>query len=99
MSTPEPRPKIRRPCDLKREHQKRFPESDFFAPESMKWAGDTMANFSVRKPKRVRNEHGVEFVAYELARMRPSARLKLTNSNWFHAETFDLVPGKFFEIV
>lgn len=38
---------IRTATDLKREHQRRFPDSPFFSRDSMRHFGDTIANYGV----------------------------------------------------
>lgn len=61
------------------------PDSLFFSRNNMKFAGDTMANYGV---KRTTINGGVE--VFELFRKKP-VMYGLAKSAYFHAETFKQV--------
>jgi len=65
---------------LKYHHEREHPKSLFFARESMKFFGDTMKNFGVRKVQRY----------YELYRRKP-VRNGHQTSSWFSMKNFERV--------
>jgi hypothetical protein len=59
------------PSDLKYTILGHHPESFFFDRKTMKFFGDTMANYGVRaKPVTVANSRGIEHTCWELYRKR-----------------------------
>ena len=78
------------PSQLKYEHERRFPGSIFFSPENMKFAGDTMRNFGVRKVRVEASYDGeVQVVdAWELYRKQPTPK-GLSKSFFFDSATFE----------
>jgi hypothetical protein len=81
------------PSELKREHEAAFPESEFFCRENMRFAGDTMRNYGVRK-EYVRERRGGWLVGHrdvwELYRKKP-VKNGLQTSAYFDRETFKRV--------
>jgi len=61
----------------------------FFTRETMRFFGDTMANYSVRRPRIIATREG-DALAYELARKKP-VRHGLQDSAFFKADTFERV--------
>lgn len=59
----------------------------FFTRETMRFFGDTMRNYGLRKPQPVTLYDGSTVQAYELFRRRP-VKHGLRASAWFNAETF-----------
>lgn len=62
----------------------------FFTRQSMRFFGDTMANYGVRQPQEVLTASGELVRAYELTRRRP-VKHGLHSSTWFCAKTFNRV--------
>lgn len=65
----------------------------FFTRRNMRFAGDTMRNFGVRKPVEIETQAGQKIMAYELFRRKPT-KYGLQNSFWFCAKTFNRVHPK-----
>lgn len=81
---------IRTPSDLRL-----FVEdagSSFFSRESMKFSGDTMRNYGLRRTI-IKTHSGDTVEAYELYRRQP-VKNGLRSSAYFHAETFRRVFGE-----
>jgi hypothetical protein len=72
---------IKNPSDLKWLMEK-DPDSKHFSRENMKFFGDTMSNFGLRKPKEIKDIMGDIRFAYELYRKRP-VKNGLDSSHWF----------------
>ena len=72
---------IKNPSDLKW-LMERDPDSVFFSRDNMKFFGDTMSNFGLRKPKEIEDIMGDIRFAYELYRKRP-VKNGLDSSSWF----------------
>lgn len=85
--------KITNPSQLKREVINAGNEPYFFAPKTMRYFGDTMRNYGVRKPVEIETNLGEIVKAYELFRKRP-VRGGRTESSWFHADSFKCVYPK-----
>lgn len=86
-----------RSCQLKALHDTGWPESRYFDRDTMRFIGDTMANYGVR-PARMMTPviNGVEQpprMVYELYRRKPVTGHygTLTASAYFDAETFEKV--------
>ena len=79
--------KIKTASDLKFAVESARQEPYFFTRETMKFFGDTMANYGIRQPVTVTTASGDTVPAYELTRRRP-VKHGLQDSAWFHAETF-----------
>ena len=75
--------------ELKYEVERHGKEPHFFARPTMKFFGDTMRNYGVRKVSFVTNMDE-EVEAWELYRRRP-VKHGLKASAYFHAETFTRV--------
>lgn len=78
---------IKTASDLKRAVEQANHEAFFFTRDTMKFFGDTMANYGVRQPREVTTNTGEKVQAYELYRRRP-VKHGLKTSAWFCAETF-----------
>lgn len=84
------------PSDLKYEIESRRPNSRFFSRENMRFAGDTMRNFGVRKVT-VTTDYDAEgnytgrpaesVECWELYRKRP-VKCGLKSSNYFACDNF-----------
>ena len=72
--------------ELKYFHQERHPESHFFDRETMKFFGDKMSNYGVRRV----SFEGREL--FELFRRKP-VKHGLMSCAYFDAETFEQVHG------
>jgi len=79
--------KIKNASDLKFAIESARQEPYFFTRDSMKFFGDTMANYGIRQPVTVTTVSGDKVPAYELVRRRP-VKHGLKESAFFHAETF-----------
>jgi hypothetical protein len=92
---------IKTASDLKGFVESRDTESHFFDRKSMRFFGDTMRNYGVRKIKIVSNYDangeyvagGVEVEVYELYRRKP-VKHGVQKSAYFHSETFQQVYPK-----
>ena len=61
-------------------------ETFFFTRSTMKFFGDTMANFGLRQPATLTKRDGSQVQAFELTRRHP-VKHGLQSSHWFDAET------------
>ena len=79
------------PSDLKYTILDHNPGSFFFERKTMKFFGDTMANYGVRaKPVTVENSRGIEHTCWELYRKRP-VKHGLVDSTFFDTTTFQRI--------
>jgi hypothetical protein len=79
--------------DLKYKHEINFPNSLFFSRNNMKFAGDTMGNFGVRKiygAKLASQWGGQKCNVYELHRKKTTNK-GFYKSFYFRADTFQKV--------
>ena len=90
------------PSDLKYQVKNRGEDSHFFSRRSMKFFGDTMRNYGVRKASVKTNWNtegqyiegeGVAVECWELYRRRP-VKLGLSKSTYFNATDFSVVHGE-----
>ena len=79
--------KIKTASDLKAAVESAGHETYFFTRDTMKFFGDTMANYGIRQPRTVITTTGESVPAYELTRRKP-VRHGVKSSTFFHAETF-----------
>ncbi len=92
---------IKTASDLKGFVESFNPNSNFFARKIMRFFGDTMRNYGVRKTKVIANfdtngayhPDGVELEVYELYRHKP-VKHGVQKSAYFHAETFKRIHPK-----
>jgi hypothetical protein len=82
--------KIATASDLKYAVETSGNEPYFFTRSTMKFFGDTMANYGIRQPREIITQSGETVRAYELVRRRP-VKHGLQSSAWFNAETFERV--------
>jgi hypothetical protein len=80
--------KIKTASDLKYAHENAHPSSLYFNRRSMKFFGDTMANYGIRQPVTVVTSDGQLKQAYELYRKR-AVKCGLRSSVWFDSTTFE----------
>lgn len=78
------------PAQLKDKVIEKNPGSLFFSRNNMKFAGDTMSNFSVLKPAEITTNMGEKRMCYELKRKKP-VKEGIQSSFFFCAESFELV--------
>lgn len=79
------------PTELKRRVIACNHESHFFDRETMRYFGDTMANFGVsREPVRIKTREGEVLLAWELYRKKP-VECGLQSSNYFDVTTYKRV--------
>lgn len=78
---------IKTASDLKWHVEQAGHSPHFFTRDTMRFFGDTMANYGVRQPVEVETLTGERVLAYELFRRRP-VKHGVRASSWFHAETF-----------
>lgn len=84
---------IKTASDLKYWIKDQHPDNHFFDRDTMKFFGDSMANFGLRKVK-VKNPETKELVAcYELYRKR-AVKHGLQSSHYFDARTLKTVYGE-----
>jgi hypothetical protein len=84
---------IKTASDLKWHVEQAGHAPHFFTRETMRFFGDTMANYGVRQPVEVDTASGGKVMAYELFRRRP-VKHNNSQSAWFNAETFARVYPK-----
>ena len=77
---------IRTASDLKYHVEQAGHESHFFTRSSMRFFGDTMANYGIRQPITIKTSNG-PVMAYELVRRSP-VKHGLRCSAWFDASSF-----------
>lgn len=85
------------PSDLKYAHEGAFPQSHFFDRDTMRFFGDTMGNYGVRRVS-IRSRYdgdtwtreGVLVDCWELYRRRATKK-GATGSTFFDVRTFDIV--------
>lgn len=80
--------KIKTSSDLKYAHEEAYPNSHFFTRKTMKFFGDTMANYGICQPVTVVTSDGQLKQAYELYRKR-AVKCGLRSSVWFDSTTFE----------
>lgn len=79
------------PSRLRAEHEAAHPESLFFSRNNMRFAGDTMANYSVaRDPVTFTTHSGDSVTCWQLSR-RKAVKHGLRSPAYFCIETFRLV--------
>lgn len=78
---------IKTASDLKAFIESSGQEPYFFDRKTMKFFGDRMSNYGVRKPAPITTIGGATVLAYELYRRRP-VKHGLQKSAWFDATTF-----------
>jgi hypothetical protein len=84
--------KIKTASDLKYAHESAHPGSAFFSRESMKFAGDKMSNYGLRRAT-VKRHSGDVVECFELYRRRP-VKHGLQSSAFFDCVTFARVHGE-----
>jgi hypothetical protein len=72
---------------LKEQVESHNPDSKFFSRENMNWSGDTMGNYGVRGPFKLKDMRDSEHEVYELYRRHP-VKYGLTRSAYFDAVSF-----------
>ena len=86
--------KIKTASDLKYHVEQAGVCPHFFTRETMKFWGDTMANYGVRQPREVTTSTGRIVQCYELYRRHP-VKNGMDSSAYFDAATFERVlPAK-----
>lgn len=85
--------KIKTASDLKYHVEQAGHESHFFARSTMKFFGDTMRNYGVRKTTIIRSYNNEKTEVFELYRRR-SVKHGLRDSAYFDAKTFERVFAK-----
>lgn len=80
---------IKTASDLKYAVESAGRESHFFSRQNMRFAGDTMRNYGVRRVS-ITDSRGDQIDAYELYRRRP-VKHGLRSSAYFDASTFERV--------
>ena len=80
---------IKTASDLKWHCEQSGKEPHFFTRDTMRFFGDRMSNYGVRKPRPIETFHG-PVMAYELTRKRP-VKHGLQSSTFFNATTFERV--------
>lgn len=79
------------PYELKYTIISKNPGGFFFESKTMKFFGDTMANYGVRaNPVTVANSRGVEHICWELYRRNP-VKHGLRSSTFFDTTTFQRI--------
>jgi len=77
--------------ELKAKHESHNPESKYFHRDSMRFFGDSMSNYGVRRATcRRSRQNATPIPGFELYRKRP-VKHGLTSSAYFDAETFGRV--------
>lgn len=77
---------IKTPSDLKYAVENSGQEPHFFTRDSMKFFGDTMRNYGIKKPTEIQTLSG-PVLAFELYRRKP-VKHGLDSSAYFCASTF-----------
>ena len=85
--TPDTMKTIKTPSDLKYYVERAGHDSHFFTRSSMRFFGDRMSNYGIRKARPLTTCGGIVVNAYELTRKRP-VKHGLRESAWFNAATF-----------
>ena len=73
--------------ELKYKIERAGHDSNYFCRSNMRYFGDTMRNYGVRGPIKIRTNMGETVEAYELYRRHP-VKYGLKDSAWFRADTF-----------
>lgn len=95
VSGPEIRKRapIRTASDLKHWHLLNYPDSKFFTRNNMRFAGDTMSNYRVRRDTvLVKTFRGDVHECYVLERRKP-VKCDLQSDTYFDSTTFKLIHG------
>lgn len=89
------RPPRMTPADIKYWLSQRDPKSHFFDRSTMKFFGDTMANYGVRsKPVVITNYLDEEHTCWVLYRKKPATVSKLKSDTYFDTTTFQVIHSK-----
>lgn len=85
--------KIMTASELKYQVESRDTESHFFTRSTMRFFGDTMRNYGVRGPIRIKDSTDEDVMVYELYRRKP-VKHGLKSSTYFAVDNFERVYAK-----